>query len=114
MGRVGACGDNAAMDSFFALVQKNILDRQRWSTREQLRLALVTWIEKTYHRDAVNDASASSLRSSLRQSTGPHTRPESPNPTSQPKWGAVPPARAKRSGTLIFGSIGLLYKFRPT
>ncbi|MDJ0411214.1 IS3 family transposase [Rhodococcoides fascians] len=50
MGRVGACGDNAAMESFFALVQKNVLDRQRWSTREQLRLAIVTWIEKTYHR----------------------------------------------------------------
>jgi putative transposase len=50
MGRVGACGDNAAMESFFALLQKNILDRQRWSTREQLRLAIITWIERTYHR----------------------------------------------------------------
>lgn len=49
MGQVGACGDNAATKSF-ALVQKNDLDRQRWSTREQLRLAIVTWIEKTYHR----------------------------------------------------------------
>ncbi len=39
MGRVGACGDNAAMESFFALLQKNVLDRQRWSTRDQLRLA---------------------------------------------------------------------------
>lgn len=26
MGRVGACGDNAAMESFFALLQKNVLD----------------------------------------------------------------------------------------
>jgi transposase InsO family protein len=50
MGRVGACGDNAAMESFFALLQKNVLDRRRWSTREQLRLAIVTWIEATYHR----------------------------------------------------------------
>lgn len=50
MGRVGACGDNAAMESFFALLQKNVLDRQRWSTREQLRLAIVIWIERTYHR----------------------------------------------------------------
>ena len=50
MGRVGACGDNAAMESFFALLQKNVLDRQRWSTREQLRLAIITWIEGTYHR----------------------------------------------------------------
>jgi transposase InsO family protein len=50
LGRVGACGDNAAMESFFALLQKNVLDRQRWSTREELRLAIITWIERTYHR----------------------------------------------------------------
>jgi putative transposase len=50
MGRVGACGDNAAMESFFALLQKNVLDRQRWNTREELRLAIITWIERTYHR----------------------------------------------------------------
>jgi len=50
MGRVGACGDNAAMESFFSLLQKNVLDRQRWETREELRLAIVTWIERTYHR----------------------------------------------------------------
>ena len=50
MGRVGACGDNAAMESFFALLQNNVLDRQRWQNREQLRLAIITWIERTYHR----------------------------------------------------------------
>ena len=50
MGRVGAWGDNAAMESFFALLQKNVLDRQRWNTREELRLAIITWIERTYHR----------------------------------------------------------------
>ena len=50
MGRVGAAGDNAAMESFFALLQKNVLDRRRWDTREELRIAIVTWIERTYHR----------------------------------------------------------------
>ncbi|MBO3088275.1 IS3 family transposase [Cellulomonas dongxiuzhuiae] len=51
MGRVGACADNAAMESFFALLQKNVLNRRRsWATRQDLRLAIVTWIEKTYHR----------------------------------------------------------------
>jgi putative transposase len=50
MGRVGACADNAAMESFFSLLQKNVLDRQRWQTREELRLAIITWIEGTYHR----------------------------------------------------------------
>ncbi|HWC79353.1 MAG TPA: IS3 family transposase [Pseudonocardiaceae bacterium] len=50
MGRVGACGDNAAMESFFSLLQKNILDTRRWRTREELRLAIVSWIETKYHR----------------------------------------------------------------
>ncbi len=50
MGRVASAGDNAAMESFFALLQKNVLDRRSWPTREELRIAIVTWIERTYHR----------------------------------------------------------------
>jgi transposase InsO family protein len=50
MGRAGAAGDNAAMESFFSLLQKNVLDRRSWDTREELRIAIVTWIERTYHR----------------------------------------------------------------
>ena len=50
MGRVASCGDNAAMESFFSLLQKNVLDRRSWATREDLRIAIVRWIERTYHR----------------------------------------------------------------
>ncbi|GIZ97557.1 hypothetical protein TTY48_21690 [Tsukamurella sp. TY48] len=50
MGRVGSAGDNAAMESFFSLLQKNVLDRQQWTTRQELRTAIVVWIERTYHR----------------------------------------------------------------
>jgi putative transposase len=50
MGRVGSSGDNAAMESFFSLLQKNVLDTRRWDTREQLRLAIVRWIETRYNR----------------------------------------------------------------
>lgn len=50
MGKGGAASDNAAMESFFALLQKNVLDRGRWADRDQLRVAIVTWIERTYHR----------------------------------------------------------------
>lgn len=50
MGRVGACADNAAMESFFSLLQKNVLNRHPWASRQELRLAIITWIEKTYHR----------------------------------------------------------------
>jgi len=50
MGRVGSSSDNAAMESFFSLLQKNVLNTRRWNTREELRLAMVTWIEKKYNR----------------------------------------------------------------
>ena len=50
MGRVSSAGDNAAMESFFALLQNNVLNRQSWATRDELRLAIITWIERTYHR----------------------------------------------------------------
>jgi len=49
MGQVGSAGDNAAIESF-ALLQKNVLNRRRWHTRDELRIAIVTWIERTYHR----------------------------------------------------------------
>ncbi len=58
MGRVGAAGDNAAMESCFSLLQKNVLDRHLWNIREDLRIAIVRWIERTYHRrrqQAVSD-----------------------------------------------------------
>ena len=39
-----------------AAVSEYDLNRQRWATREQLRLAIVIWIEKTYHRRRRQDA----------------------------------------------------------
>jgi putative transposase len=50
MGRVASAGDNAAMESFHALLQKNVLNRRRWRTRTELRYAVVHWIEHTYNR----------------------------------------------------------------
>ena len=50
MGQVACAADNAAMESFFSLLQKNVLDRRPWRTRDALRIAIVTWVERTYHR----------------------------------------------------------------
>jgi transposase InsO family protein len=50
MGRVASAGDNAAMESFWALLHKNVLNSRRWQTREQLHYAIVLWIEHTYNR----------------------------------------------------------------
>ena len=38
------------MESFFSLLQKNVLNTRRWDSREELRLAMVTWIETKYNR----------------------------------------------------------------
>ena len=50
MGQVGTSADNAAVESWFSLLQKNVLNRQSWTTRDDLRMAIVIWIERTYHR----------------------------------------------------------------
>jgi transposase InsO family protein len=50
MGRVGSAGDNAAMESFYSLLQKNVLSTRTWDTRDELRHAIVYWIEAKYNR----------------------------------------------------------------
>lgn len=49
MGRVASAGDNAAMESFFALLQTNVLNRKTWATRDELHNEIVYWIERTYN-----------------------------------------------------------------
>lgn len=50
MGRVASAGDNAAMESFWALLQRNVLNAGPWTTRDELHHAIVYWIEHTYNR----------------------------------------------------------------
>ena len=50
MSRVAAAGDNAAMESCNSLLQKNVLDRRRWRTRDDLHEAIVFWTEHTHNR----------------------------------------------------------------
>ena len=51
MGRVASAGDNAAMESFFSLLQKNVFNRRRrWRTRDELISETIVWIEHTYNR----------------------------------------------------------------
>lgn len=50
MGRVGDALDNAMMESFFATLQTELLDRQVWLTRAQLRSAIFEFVEIFYNR----------------------------------------------------------------
>jgi putative transposase len=38
MGQVGSAGDNAAMESFFSLLQKHVLNRQTWTPASSFAL----------------------------------------------------------------------------
>ena len=80
MGRVGACGDNAAMESFFALLQKNVLDRQRWSTGSSCAWRSSPGSSGPTTADAASAGSAASHPSNTRQSTRLHPQPEPPSP----------------------------------
>lgn len=68
MGKVDAAGHNCAMESFFALRQKNVLDRKRWRTREELRIAIITWIERTYYHRRRRPAAPTDFRGGIRRS----------------------------------------------
>jgi transposase InsO family protein len=49
MGSVGDAYDNAMAESFFATLQTELLDRQRWSTRAQLAQAIFEFVEGFYN-----------------------------------------------------------------
>ncbi|GGE78570.1 hypothetical protein GCM10011401_27290 [Nesterenkonia cremea] len=49
-GPAKAAGDNAAMESFFSALVKNVLNAQSWESRDRLRRRIIHWIERTYHR----------------------------------------------------------------
>jgi putative transposase len=50
MGSIGDCYDNSVVESFFGTLQLELLDQQRWDTRQQLVLAIFDWIECWYNR----------------------------------------------------------------
>ncbi len=50
-GSVGDCYDNALAESFFATLECELLDRQRFKTRTDARLALFDYLEVFYNRE---------------------------------------------------------------
>ena len=50
MGRRATCFDNAAAESFFATLKRELVDRYFWKSASQLHNGLFTWIETWYNR----------------------------------------------------------------
>ena len=76
--------------TFFALLQKNVFDGQGWNGREDLRLAIVNWIERTYSAGVAGAASASSPLSSSKPCTRSLMRPGYSQPRESTKAGPFP------------------------
>jgi transposase InsO family protein len=49
MGSVGDCFDNAMMESFFSSLEAEVLDRYRFSTRDDARREIFSWLEGWYN-----------------------------------------------------------------
>jgi putative transposase len=50
MGRVASNVDNTMMESFWSTMQREVLDRRQWSTRDELGTAIFEWIEASQPR----------------------------------------------------------------
>jgi transposase InsO family protein len=50
MSRRGDCWDNAPIESFFASLKRELVERCRFATREEARGAIFEWIEAWYNR----------------------------------------------------------------
>ncbi len=49
MGRVASSVDNGLMESFWSTMQRELLDRRAWTTRNDLATAIFEWIEGFYN-----------------------------------------------------------------
>lgn len=50
MSRRGNCYDNATMESFWATLKRELIDRKKWTTMEELKDAIFLYIEVYYNR----------------------------------------------------------------
>jgi putative transposase len=56
MSRKGNCWDNAVAESFFKTIKEELVHRQRWDSKAQLRSALFEYIEVFYNRRRLHSA----------------------------------------------------------
>ena len=54
MSRRGDCWDNAVAESFFATLKVELVSRQNWASRAQLRAAVFDYIETFYNRQRLH------------------------------------------------------------
>jgi putative transposase len=56
MGAPGTAYDNALVESFFASLETELIDRSTWVTHGEARMAVFDWIERFYNRVRIHSA----------------------------------------------------------
>ena len=56
MGTIGDCFDNAVIESFWARMQVELLNRRRWRTRVELATAIFEYLEIFHNRQRRHSA----------------------------------------------------------
>ncbi len=56
MSRRGNCYDNAAMESFWSSLKRELVHRCQFATRVEARTAIFEWIEVFYNRTRLHSA----------------------------------------------------------
>jgi putative transposase len=56
MSRPGNCYDNAAMESFWSSLKRELVHRCQFATRAEARAAIFEWIEVFYNRERFHSA----------------------------------------------------------
>lgn len=80
MGSIGDCFDNAVNESFWARMQVELLNRQRWRTRIELASAIFEYLEVFHNRQRRH--SSLGMRTPIEYEINHHTDPTAA-PTSQ-------------------------------
>jgi len=83
MGSIGDAYDNSVAESFFSILQRELLDQHDWATRDQLAAAIFEWIEA----GTTHTAATATTTASAPSTTRPQTRHNHPTPTPSVKPG---------------------------
>ena len=100
MGTVGDCFDNAMMESFWARMQVELLDRRRWSTRIELANAVFEYLEVFHNRQRRHTALGMRTPHRIRKHPLTEHNPQTTDPSelTPQNWGTIINSRATLGG----------------
>jgi putative transposase len=84
MGSVGDAYDNALCEAFFATLECELIDRRRFRSQAEARMAVFTFIEGWYNPRRRPSALGYLSPIQYERSTRPSPRTPSPNPSTKP------------------------------